>query len=370
MTRTLRIVTGIVLFVFVAMHLLNMSVGLVSLEALDQARPYFMLPWRNPVGFIVLAGSMLIHAALGLVAIYWRNTLQMTRYDLIQTVSALLVIPLLASHVLGVTLAANMMSFEPTYQRTLTLFWVQSPADGLRQVLVVGVVWIHACIGLFTWMRLNTWWPKVALVAYPLAVIIPVSALLGFVEAGNQVIEMSANATAYSTPVSSEVAAEQAAIFELYNTVKWSVISTYLIIVAAVLIARKIRLRAANTGMLTLSYLTGDTIRTEGGVSLLEAAELHDLPHASMCKGRGRCGTCRVRIMSSSDELPRPSQIEQQTLERFESPDNVRLACQLAPTAGKIELERLLPPDAGLDALVPPSKKRVPDLGSAIEPAT
>ena len=83
MTRTLRIVTGIVLFVFVATHLLNMSVGLISLQALDQARHYFMLPWSNPVGFFVLVGSMLVHGALGLVAIYWRNTLQMTRYDLI-----------------------------------------------------------------------------------------------------------------------------------------------------------------------------------------------------------------------------------------------------------------------------------------------
>ena len=93
MTRTLRIVTGIVLFVFVTTHLLNMSLGLVSLQLLDSARYYFMLPWSNPLGFLVLAGSMTIHGGLGLVAIYWRNTLQMTRYDLIQTVSALLIIP-------------------------------------------------------------------------------------------------------------------------------------------------------------------------------------------------------------------------------------------------------------------------------------
>ncbi|MGI9395437.1 MAG: hypothetical protein ACR2OY_12375, partial [Boseongicola sp.] len=179
MTRTLRIVTGIVLFVFVATHLVNMSLGLVSLQLLDSARYYFMLPWSNPLGFLVLAGSMMIHGALGLVAIYWRNTLQMTRYDLIQTVSALLIIPLLASHVLGVTLAANLFSTEPTYQSTLTVFWVQAPLEGLRQVVVVAVTWIHGCIGLFTWMRLHNWWPKAVPIAYPLAVLVPVLALLG-----------------------------------------------------------------------------------------------------------------------------------------------------------------------------------------------
>lgn len=355
MTRTLRIVTGIILFVFVATHLLNMAFGLISLEALESARFYFALPWANPVGFLVLVGSMLIHGALGLVAIYWRNTLQMTRYDLLQTVSALLIIPLLASHVLGVTLGANMFSIPPGYQSVLTFFWVQSPIEGLRQVLVVTVTWIHGCAGLFTWMRLKIWWPRVAVFAYALAVIIPVSALLGFVEAGNQVLAMSAPATAPSAPPSAEVMAK----FELYTTIKWTVIIGYLVLVALTLIARKIRLQSEKVGVLTLSYLTGDTIRTEGGVSLLEAAELNDLPHANICKGKGRCGTCRVRIISSSEDLPPPSELEQKTLQRFNCPKNVRLACQLVPPSGTIELERVLPPDVGLEAVRPPDGRSI-----------
>ena len=354
MTRTLRIVTGIILFVFVSTHLLNMAFGLVSLEVLDAARFYFMLPWSNPVGFLLLAGSMLGHGLLGLWAVYWRNTLQMTRYDLLQTVSALLIIPLLASHVLGVTVAANMFNLEPSYQSVLTFFWVQAPIEGLRQVLVVTVTWIHGCAGLFTWMRLKPWWPKAAGVAYPLAVIIPVSALLGFVEAGNEVVELAANAAGGASP-SSTPSPEMMAKFQLYNTIMWSVIGGYLAMIAITLVARKVRLWNSRTSMLTLSYLTGDVIRTEGGVSLLEAAEAHDLPHANICKGRGRCGTCRVRIISSSEELPPPSEQEQKTLERFECPPNVRLACQLVPASGTIELERVLPPDVGLEALRPPS---------------
>ena len=357
MTRTLRIVTGIILFVFVATHLSNMAFGLISLEALDAARGYFSLPWSNPVGFFLLVGSMLVHGLLGLVAIYWRNTLQMTRYDLLQTVSALLIIPLLASHVLGVTVAAKMFSTTPTYQSVLTFFWVQSPIEGLRQVVVVTVTWIHGCAGLFTWMRLKSWWPNAAMVAYPLAVIIPVSALLGFVEAGNQVVELSANSTGSGSPPSAEVMAK----FQLYNTIKWSVIIGYLALVVIVLVARKVRLLSSKTGIVTLSYLTGDTLRSEGGISLLEAAELNDLPHANLCKGKGRCATCRVRIISSTEELPPPTDLEKKTLERFECPENVRLACQLVPVSGTIELERILPPDVDLDALRPPSQQRIVD---------
>ena len=354
------------LFVFVATHLLNMAVGLVSLDALDATRPYFMLPWHNPVGFIVLMGSMLIHGALGLIAIYWRNTLRMTRYDLVQTISALLIIPLLASHVLGVTLAANMFSIETTYESVLTFFWVQSPIEGLRQVLVVAVTWIHGCAGLFTWMRLKSWWPKAAMIAYSLAVIIPVSALLGFVEAGNQVLELNAGATVNETAPSAEVIAK----FQLYNTIKWSIISGYLALVGITLVARLIRLKRSKTGILTLRYLTGDTIRIEGGVSLLEAAEMNDLPHANICKGRGRCATCRVRIISSTEELPAPTELERKTLEKFQCPDNVRLACQLIPASGTIELERILPPDVDLDALRPPTKHSSSSTNLSEEAAT
>jgi adenylate cyclase len=259
-----------------------------------------------------------------------------------------------------------MFSTEPTYQSVLTFFWVQTPMEGLRQVLVVTVTWIHGCAGLFTWMRLKSWWPNAAMIAYPLAVIIPVAALLGFVEAGNQVVELSANATGNASPPSAEAMAK----FQLYTTIKWSVIGGYLALVVIMLAARKVRLLFSKTGIVTLRYLTGDTIRTEGGVSLLEAAELNDLPHANICQGRGRCATCRVRIISSTEELPAPSELETKTLDRFECADNVRLACQLVPMSGTIELERILPPDVDLDALRPPPKQGNIGSGSSVEVAT
>ena len=108
MARTLRIVTGIILFVFVATHLLNMAFGIGFRLRLSILRGSISLAHGIiRLGFFFSLGSMMIHGALGLVAVYWRNTLRMTRYDLLQTLSALLIVPLLASHVLGVTVAAN-----------------------------------------------------------------------------------------------------------------------------------------------------------------------------------------------------------------------------------------------------------------------
>ena len=38
--RTIRVVTGLVLFAFVTCHLLNASLGIISVAAMDAARPF------------------------------------------------------------------------------------------------------------------------------------------------------------------------------------------------------------------------------------------------------------------------------------------------------------------------------------------
>jgi adenylate cyclase len=67
--------------------------------------------------------------------------------------------------------------------------------------------------------------------------------------------------------------------------------------------------------------------------SILEASRLADIPHASVCGGRGRCSTCRVRVSHGVASLPPPSAGELRVLQRVGAAPNVRLACQLRPTA-------------------------------------
>ncbi len=69
------------------------------------------------------------------------------------------------------------------------------------------------------------------------------------------------------------------------------------------------------------------------GFSVLEASRFARAQHASVCCGRGRFSTCRVRVSSPASALPPPSVAEQRLLKRVGAPPNVRLACQLRPTA-------------------------------------
>lgn len=79
------------------------------------------------------------------------------------------------------------------YFSILTQFWVLDPVLGLKQVIVTVITWIHGCMGLVIWMRIQPWWHRVAGVVYPLVVAIPLLAMLGMVEAGKEVVELNNN---------------------------------------------------------------------------------------------------------------------------------------------------------------------------------
>ena len=356
MIRNLRMLTGSCLYLLVTSHLLNMAFGLFSVEATDAASAYLTAPWTFPPLSLLVMLSFLVHTVLGLHALYHRSTLRMSGYDGAQLVFGLLIVPLLASHVIGIYAVKNFFQFEPTYRFILTYFWLDNPLEGLRQVLVVIVIWIHGSIGIFSWIRLKSWWDRLAWMIYPLFVAVPVLALLGFVDAGNEVIsdaaivaEEPAAPPVELTEAEQEAAAEQQAEvlanLALANRIFWITMYIYGAMVIAAFVLRWLRLRARRHGLVVIDYLRGPTIEAETGASLLELSRISDLPHANLCRGRGRCGTCRVRILETQADLNEPTQVERQTLARLNAPDDVRLACQLQPQAGRLTVERLVAPD-------------------------
>ena len=80
---------------------------------------------------------------------------------------------------------------------------------------------------------------------------------------------------------------------------------------------------------------------------MLDISRNNRIPHASVCGGRARCSTCRVRVVEGHETLPPPSETEIKVLKRVAAPANVRLACQLRPTAN-LTISTLMP--GNLDA--------------------
>ena len=57
--------------------------------------------------------------------------------------------------------------------------------------------------------------------------------------------------------------------------------------------------------MINLSYGNGRTVRVPKGLSVLEASLRNNVPHASVCGGRARCSTCRIRIIGDCSDAAR-----------------------------------------------------------------
>jgi adenylate cyclase len=94
--------------------------------------------------------------------------------------------------------------------------------------------------------------------------------------------------------------------------------------------------------MVRIAY-PGRSVEMPFGASVLEASRANGIPHMSLCGGRARCSTCRVRVQGDPHALPAPGHDETRTLQRIGAAPDVRLACQLRPR-GPVQVEPLLAP--------------------------
>jgi len=340
--RAVRIWSGLVLLVFVTSHLLNLSLGLISIEAMDAARPYLSGIWGSPVLGPVLLASLISHFALGLWTIYRRPTFRTGIQDLVQLFAGVMVVPLLATHALGVAaMKINELPFG--YASAIQYFWLDQPTLGLLQVVMLSVVWIHGCAGLFIWLRSKESMRNVLGWIYPLAVAVPLLALFGYAEAGRSILIQ-----AQSTPVpapQSPMPTELRLPFETAAIITKQIIWGSLGLAVLTFAARALRIKLQPNQVVSLRRGDAGPMATTSNLSVLDSFKENDQPHAGLCAGRGRCGTCAVRIVLSEFPLPEPTTLEQKTLRRIGADQDVRLACQLVPSGGLLEVDPIYPAD-------------------------
>lgn len=344
--RGLRLGSGLILFAFVIIHLANHALGLISLEAMEAGREYFLLLWRNPVGTTLFFGSLMTHAAFALYAVYSRRRLKMSIGEALQLILGFAAPILLVSHVLGTRAAMQLYGTEDTYAYVLLALWVDNPMGGLQQAAATIILWVHACIGLYYWLRLKPWFMRILPWLYGVALLVPVLGLLGFVFAGRAVERLAAEDPGFRLDLAIDNNAPEAAqIAYLYQLESW-IFMGMAAAIALTLLARALRLYLeSRKGVVRITYPEGRIVSVPPGMTILEASQLNDIPHAAVCGGRGRCSTCRVRVNGPIDNLPDPDDSEQKVLRRVGAAPDVRLACQTRPTED-LSVTPMLPPNA------------------------
>lgn len=329
LARRLRLWSGLTLAVFVTLHLLNHMLGLLSLTALERLREVLHAIWFSLPGTLLLYGALLTHWLLALWSLYRRDHLRLKRWEALQLGSGLLIPVLLLGHLLGTRGRGELFGFEVTYPQIVATLWFDVSL-GIQQTIALLLVWAHLLVGLHFWLRLKPWYPRWLPWLYPLAVLWPLLALLGFVRAGLDVQALAATpgwTAQLFAPL--QLDAGQTAVQAAVQQGLWLGIAGLL---ALTLLARELRrIHRNRSGVFRLVYPSGQTVQSHVGATLLEAVRRAGLPHAAVCGGRGRCTTCRVRVGVGQEHLEPPNETEQRALRRIDAPPGVRLACQVRP---------------------------------------
>src|SRR5438477_757760 len=343
MIRRLRLFSGLVMLAYVTMHLLNHAVGLISLEAMENVLWYIFRIWTNRPAQLVLYSSFLIHYVLALYALWQRQTLRLRASELSQVVQGFAIPFLLVRHVVTTRISDSFLHTDVGYYAYLLwVYFVRSPEDGVVQMLVLVVAWGHAMIGLHFWLRVRPWYVRLQSAALVVAVLVPVLSLLGAIEAGRQVTALAADPNWIHERITLPSPEAQSTLDTITELLSWF----FAAMVGAVLLARVARrIWQRRHGLVRIGYPDGRVVEVTPGTSVLEASRLAGTPHASVCGGRGRCSTCRVRVRGGIHSFDPPAEDELRVLRRIGATSNVRLACQLRPR-GAVEVTPLLPPFA------------------------
>lgn len=340
-----RMTAGIILYIYVATHLINHALGIASLETMEIGRDVFLAVWRNVLGTTILYGAVLVHVVLVLWSLYQRRTLRMPVREALQIIFGLLLPVVLLEHIVGTRVMHLIADTNDTYGYVLSTLWVSNPEKGWIQAIALMLAWAHGTMGLYFWLRLKPWFAAWAPWLFTFVLLLPVLALVGFVDGGREFTRLLEDEAFVDKLIETTNPPDEAAIAQALAVFDWGRI-TYLSLLALVIVGRIGRwIVQSRAHMITITYADGRKVAMEPGSSVLDASRRLGVPHASVCGGRGRCSTCRIHVSVGRENLPEPSAEELRVLQRVGASDATRLACQLQPTHD-VSVTPLLSPDA------------------------
>jgi len=346
--RQVRLVCGLVMFSYIFSHFFNHALGNLSYATMEAWLGFHVWWWRIPVVNFTLYTAATIHFLLGLWALYQRRHFRYTVVEVTQLVFGLSIPLLLAAHFGIARLGGAIFDRNPpTYAAVLVAYWSLRPYMIAVQFALMTVAWIHACIGLYFWLRLKPFFRWAGPFLLAVAVLLPPLAMTGTHRGAHEAVELAVQPQWRAAHINPTPPVQRATIEDI--TLYYFPIA-YGAAILFVFAARGVRaLVESRRGSITVSY-PGRKVRSPRGLTILETSLRYNVPHASVCGGKARCSTCRVRVISDRTALPPPSGRESFVLARVGASANpaIRLACQLRPKAD-IAVIPVLPANVGAD---------------------
>ena len=355
LVNRVRLLSGLTLLSYVASHLLNHAVGIYSLQGLIATHEWFYLFWQKPIATGALLLAVGAHLSVAMFAIYRRrNFMAIRRWEAMQLIFGLLIPPLLIEHVVLTRVAQDLYGVYIDYRYVLlTVFG--DPIRSWLQAMLLIVAWIHGMIGMHFWLRYKARYPTFKPLLGATALLIPVLALVGYWTGGRELMLMAQDEAWRLATIKELNLPNPEAMAHLYR-IRNLLYMAFAGVLTSVLVLRIVRAGwEARHKKITVTYSGGKAIRLAPGSTVLEISLSNGVPHASVCGGRGRCSTCRVKLGKGAELLPAPAEGEAKVLARVGAGVQVRLACQIRPTAD-LDVMPLLPA-----SIAPAQSSKFPD---------
>ncbi|WNC93730.1 hypothetical protein RI103_23385 [Paraburkholderia sp. FT54] len=187
--RRFQLVSGVVLLVYLFLHLVNHALGIWSLDLAGRGLVLALRLWRSVPGTVLLYGAALLHFSLALRTIYGRRHWTLPLTEWVRLWAGLSLPLLLIRHAVSTRLASSLYGFEPNYER-IVISLITSGTQGL-QLALLAPGWLHGCLGL--WLRVRhramARRAKPALIA--LLVVLPLLSAAGFIRMKQTVVAIS-----------------------------------------------------------------------------------------------------------------------------------------------------------------------------------
>ena len=122
--------SGGVLFAYIALHLVNHALGLVSLHVAEAGMEIAVAVWYSWPGTVLLYGAAATHFLLALWAVYDRRTFRLPPAELLRIALGFTLPILLIGHAVSTRLAWELFGLPSDYSRVVAVLWASERRGG------------------------------------------------------------------------------------------------------------------------------------------------------------------------------------------------------------------------------------------------
>jgi adenylate cyclase len=184
--RRLRLLSGIVMFAYIAIHLLNHGLGIISLALAERGLSFEMAFWRTPIMTLLLYGAVAIHFALALWTLYSRLSWRLPWVEVLRLASGFSFPLLLINHAVTTRLGDALFGIKPSYALIIANL-LAAGRQGM-QLALLAPGWLHGCLGLWITLRRFRAMQRIKPLLVALVILIPLLAAAGFLKMTSEIL--------------------------------------------------------------------------------------------------------------------------------------------------------------------------------------